>query len=123
MRVSAYFWRSRRIAPEALQIVSDSFVSDQSDRVAAFAPAQHLPTFTSNADLAQDGVLLSYGPSASELYRAAYYVKRILGGANADDLPVELATRIRLVVNLKTANALGLTVPANLVAHADEVIE
>jgi len=110
--------------PDALQIIPDSFITDQADRIAAFALSHHLPTIAPAVDLAQLGFLLSYGPSLRELHRrAAYYVKRIFGGTNPGDLPVEQATRIGLVVNLKTANALGLIVPAMLLAQADEVIE
>ena len=110
--------------PDALQLGADSFVGDQSDRIATFALAQRLPSFASAADLVYEGALLGYGPSVRELHRrAAYYVKRILGGASPSDLPVEQPTRITLVVNLKTAKALDLAVPAKLLAQADEVIE
>jgi putative ABC transport system substrate-binding protein len=67
---------------------------------------------------------LAFGPNASALYRrAAYYVDRILKGANAGDLPVEQATKFDLAINLKTAKALGVTIPPTLLARADEVIE
>jgi putative ABC transport system substrate-binding protein len=110
--------------PDALQLVADSFLLDQADRIAALAVAQRLPTLASVAEVAYGGALLAYGLTVTELYRrSAYYVKRILDGTNPADLPVEQPTSIRLVINLKTAKALGVDVPWELLARADEVIE
>ena len=110
--------------PDALQLVANSFLYDQADRIAALALAQRLPMLASAADVAYAGVLLAYGLSVTELHRrSAYYVKRILEGANPSDLPVEQATRIELVINLKTAKALGVDVPGQLLAQAGDVIE
>jgi len=110
--------------PDALQLLADSFVFDQADRIAALALAQRLPTLSSAAEIAYAGALLAYGLSVKELYRrSAYHVKRILEGANPADLPVEQPTHVGLVINLKTAKALGMDVPGQLLARADDVIE
>jgi putative ABC transport system substrate-binding protein len=83
-----------------------------------------LPTFGINQSVAKEGGLMSYSSNQNEQYRrAAYYIERILKGAKPADLPVEQPTHFELIVNLRTANALGLTVPDTLLARAVEVIE
>jgi len=88
------------------------------------ALAHRIPTLSGIAEMAQQGVLLSYGQDIPDYMRkAAGYVDKILRGAKPGDLPVEQPTRFKLVVNLKTANALRVVVPQALLATADEVIE
>ena len=92
--------------------------------VAASALKNRLPCIVLTAVFAQDGALMAYGPSQHQAYRtAATLVAKILGGARPGDLPIERPTRFELVINLKTAKALGLTIPPSLLARADQVIE
>ena len=110
--------------PDALMVVADSGLFDLSDRIAALALMHRLPTFSTSPDFVKLGGLIAYGASREKLYiRAAWYVKRILDGADPADLPVEQPSKIELWINLKTAKALGLTIPASLIGIADEVIE
>ena len=83
-----------------------------------------LPAVYWHTDFARDGGLLSYGPDQVDAFRrAAPYVDRILRGAKPGDLPVQFPTKFEMAVNLKTAKALGLTVPQSILLRADEVIE
>jgi putative ABC transport system substrate-binding protein len=92
--------------------------------LAAFAMRERLPMFALLREQVAAGGLLSYGPSVSDQFRkAAIYVDRILKGAKPADLPIEQPTKLALVVNLKTAKALGLTIPPSLLLRADEVIQ
>ena len=96
----------------------------QRGRLTELALRHRLPTIGDDrAFSARAGFLMSYGFDASFLRRAASYVHRILRGAKPADLPVEQATKFELVINLKTAKALGLTIPPSLLARADQVIE
>jgi putative ABC transport system substrate-binding protein len=92
--------------------------------IAAFAAAQRLPAVSPVSEFARDGLLLSYGPDIATIFRrAGYYVDRLLRGAKAAEMPVEQPTKFELVINLKTAKALGLTIPESFLLRASEVIE
>ncbi len=94
------------------------------DRIVDFATRHRLPTISDYRSFPEAGALMSYGANARELHRrTADYVDRILKGAKPADLPVELPTKLELVINLKTAKALGLTIPPSVLARADQVIE
>jgi putative tryptophan/tyrosine transport system substrate-binding protein len=108
----------------AILIVPNVFFRSYRDRLGELALRQNLPTLTQSRDSAIAGALASYGPSTPDLIRqAGNYVGRILKGEKPGDLPVLQPTKFYLVINLKTAKALGLDVPPSLLARADEVIE
>ena len=109
---------------DALLVVSDSVFNTHRARLADLSSRHRLPTMYSQDDYAKAGGLMSYGANFTDQYRrAAYYVDRLLRGANPADLPVEQPTKFELVINLKTAKALGLTIPQSLLLRADRVIE
>jgi putative tryptophan/tyrosine transport system substrate-binding protein len=94
------------------------------ESIAELALRHHLPTITNTNQFAQAGLMMSYGPNLTELYRrAASYVDKILRGAKPADLPVEQPTKFELTINLKTAKALGITIPQTMLLRADEVIQ
>ncbi len=113
-----------RDSPDGLLVMPDAFFSADRETIIALAALRRLPAVYYYRYYASSGGLLSYGPSAIDLYRrAGSYVDRILRGAKPATLPVQQPTKFELTINLKTANALGLTVPPLLLARADEVIE
>jgi len=109
---------------DALYVVIDQLIVANRASIITAALGAGLPTISSIRDFVAGGALMSYGPSYTERFRrAADYVDKILRGTKPGDLPVEQPTKLELVINLKTASALGLTVPHSLLARADEVIE
>jgi len=109
---------------EALILVADPMLFGQRRRIIEFAARQRLPAIYEYRLFAERGGLLSYGPDPHDRYRrAAVYVDRILRGAQAGELPVEQPTSFELVVNLRTAKSIALTIPPALLLRADQVIE
>jgi len=109
---------------EYLVTILDSFTLRNRIRIVEFAAANRIPAIYETRQFVESGGLMSYGPNAADNYRrAATYVDKILKGVNPAELPVEQASKFFLALNLKTAKALGLTVPQSILARADEVIE
>jgi putative tryptophan/tyrosine transport system substrate-binding protein len=108
----------------AIVALADTIMLVQRAKVVALAAGHRLPTIFAFRDFPEAGGLMSYGPSLEAIYvRTAEYVDKILKGARPSDLPVEQPTKFELVINLKTAKALGLTIPPSLLARTDEVID
>jgi putative tryptophan/tyrosine transport system substrate-binding protein len=109
--------------PDALFMISDVLTRRHMQQVLDFAAQRQLPTLFEDRGPVAEGGLMGYGPRFTDMYRrTAYYVDRILKGAKPGDLPVEQPMTFELVINLKTAQALGLTIPPTLLFQADEVI-
>jgi ABC-type uncharacterized transport system substrate-binding protein len=110
--------------PDALFVITDVLTARHWARIAEFAATHQLPTLFEYREPVVAGGLMAYGPSQAALHRrAAYYVDRILKGTKPADLPVEQPTKFELVLNLKTAQALGITLPPTLLILTDEVIK
>src|SRR3954452_21676900 len=109
---------------DAILVFGDTLINRQASRVAALAATHHLPAMNLFRQFTNVGGLISYGPDLADLFhRAGGYVDKILKGTKPADLPVEQPTKFVLVINVKAAKALGLTVPPSLLVRADEVIE
>jgi putative ABC transport system substrate-binding protein len=110
--------------PEALVLLVDQMIDNERAQIAAFAIEHHLPSISPFIDFAEAGGLMAYGVSLSDGYRRAVgFIDKILHGAKPANLPVEQPTKFDVVINLKTAKALGLTIPEAFLLRADEVIE
>jgi len=110
--------------PGALVVLADFLTVNHRGRIAEFAAKNRLPAISEFREFAAAGCLMAYGPSAPDLgRRAAVFVDKILKGAKPADLPVEQPTKFELIINMKTAKALGLTIPQTLLLRADEVIQ
>jgi putative ABC transport system substrate-binding protein len=122
--LEAAFEAMTRARAEALLILGDPMFALNTERIARLSVAHRLPAVGPFPSYADGGALLAYGADFDEMFRrAAVYVDRILKGAKPADLPVERATRFELTVNLRTARALGITLPPALVARADRRVE
>jgi putative tryptophan/tyrosine transport system substrate-binding protein len=118
------FQAIKREQPDALIVLTESFTLAFRKQIGEVAVANRLPMIAELREFVVMGGLASYGASRADLWRrAASYVVKILHGENPGDLPVEQPTRFELVVSLKTAKTLGLTMPPTLLTRADEVIE
>jgi putative tryptophan/tyrosine transport system substrate-binding protein len=122
--ITSSFGAMARDRAEAVLILGDTFFLQQMRRIADLALKYRLPSVFLNPELVEAGGLMSYGPNFTDNFRrAASYVDKILKGAKPADLPIEQPTKFELVINLKTAKALGLTIPQSLLLRADQVIE
>jgi len=118
------FQAATRRRTGALLVLDDFLLTRHSRQIGALAAKSRLPAIAALVEFAEAGGLVSYGPDYPDLSRrAATYVDKILKGAKPADLPVEQPTKFDLVINLKAAKALGLTIPQTLLGRADQVIE
>jgi ABC-type uncharacterized transport system substrate-binding protein len=122
--IDAAFAAMRSQLVGGVLVLRDALLREQRTRIAALAAKSRLPAVYGIREAAEAGGLMAYGASVTTMYRhAATYVDKILKGTKPADLPVEQPTKFELVINLKTAKALGLTIPPSLLQRADEVIQ
>ena len=118
------FARSVRAHAQGMIVLSSPVLLGLREEISKFALTHHLPMISLFTSYPQAGALMAYGPNLSEMYRRlGSYVDRILKGSRPGDLPIARPTKFELVINLKTAKALGLTIPPSLLQRADQVIE
>jgi putative tryptophan/tyrosine transport system substrate-binding protein len=118
------FEAAKRERAKALIVLPSPTTNYHREQIASLAVKNRLPAMYGVSGYVNVGGLMSYGPSLPALFhRAAYYVDKILKGAKPSDLPVEQPTKFELVINLKTAKQIGLTIPPNVLARADRVIK
>jgi putative ABC transport system substrate-binding protein len=109
---------------DAVIVLVDSMLIDHRTRLAGIATRLRLPMLSATTETVAAGGLMAYGPNVRDMFRrAAFYVDKILNGANPGELPIEQPTTFELAINLRTARALGMTIPQSLMLRADEVIQ
>jgi putative ABC transport system substrate-binding protein len=122
--IDAAFVAMAREPAQALLVMTDPMFEAQRERIVDLAAKHRLPAIFGWREFAEAGGLLSYGTNIADTYRRlATYVDKILKGAKPGDLPVEQPTKFEFVINLKTAKALGLTIPQSVLLQADQVIQ
>ena len=122
--IEGAFARMTKERAGAVIVLLDSMLIANRTRIAEFAAKNGLPGMSGLTDYVKAGGLIAYGPNVADMHRqAATYVDKILRGRKPADLPVEQPTKFELVINLKTAKALGLTIPPLVLGRADQVIE
>ena len=122
--IDAAFVTLAQSRTDGLVVAADAFLGSRREKLVALAARHAVPAIYEWREFAQAGGLISYGPSSPAIYRqVGVYVGRVLAGAKPADLPIQRPTRFELVINLKTAQALGLTIPQSVLGRADEVIE
>ena len=122
--IDAAFSTLHELNAGALAVMSDAFFNGRREQLVALAARHAVPAIYEFPEFASTGGLISYGPNLAVSFRlVGIYVGRVLTGAKPAELPVEQPARFELIVNLKTAKALGLIIPPSILARADEVIE
>jgi putative tryptophan/tyrosine transport system substrate-binding protein len=122
--IGAAFQAATKERAEAILFLGSVVYTDKRTELAELAAKHRLPASYARSDYVEDGGLMSYGSSPTDLYRrAATYVDKILKGRTPADLPVEQPTKFEFVVNLKAAKQIGLTIPPNVLARGDKVIK
>jgi ABC-type uncharacterized transport system substrate-binding protein len=122
--IETSFRAARKERADAGLILSSPVLFSRREQIADLALKSRLPTISSWPEFVADGGLMTYSPNLNDLFqRAATYVDKILKGAKPGDLPVEQPTKFELAINLKTAKALGLTIPRSVLVRADEIIQ